>query len=143
MPARGARPERGDVGTRIGDFVSGGFRREGMGAPGIGDSPAATDCFTASAIDRCPFALGNSELSCVAARLRVPVSGMPYPERDLAGNSYSRPSPRVRRSVHVIGSLPEQEGDVYVQPIGQRRKRVNEHFAGSRFDVFKFAFGDS
>ena len=30
-PARGARPERADVGTRIGDFVSGGFRREGIG----------------------------------------------------------------------------------------------------------------
>ena len=24
----------------MGDFVSGDFRREGMGAPGIGDSPA-------------------------------------------------------------------------------------------------------
>src|SRR4029079_14861461 len=40
-----------------------------------------------------PFALGNSELSCVIADLRVPVLGMPYPERDLAGNSYSMPDP--------------------------------------------------
>jgi len=33
-------PERADVGTRMDDFVSGDFRREGIGAPGIGDSPA-------------------------------------------------------------------------------------------------------
>ena len=39
-PARGARRERGDVAARIGDFVSGGFRREGMGTPEIGDRPA-------------------------------------------------------------------------------------------------------
>ena len=38
-PARGAGPERADAGERMGDFVSGDFRREGMGAPGIGDTP--------------------------------------------------------------------------------------------------------
>src|SRR4051794_3492390 len=32
-PARGPRPERLDVVTRIGDFVLGGFRREGIGTP--------------------------------------------------------------------------------------------------------------
>ena len=37
-----------------------------------------------------PFALGNSELSCVTAGLRVPVLGMPYPERD-------SPVPTLRR----------------------------------------------
>src|SRR4051794_37418738 len=36
-PARGARPARADVGARAGDFLSGGFRRDGMGAPGIGE----------------------------------------------------------------------------------------------------------
>jgi len=43
-----------------------------------------------------PFALGNSELSCGIAGLSVPVLGMPYPERDLAGISYSMPRSRVR-----------------------------------------------
>ena len=38
-PPRGARPERADVGARADDLVSGDFRREGMGAPGIGDTP--------------------------------------------------------------------------------------------------------
>lgn len=32
-PARGARRGRGGVAARIGDFVSGGFRREGIGTP--------------------------------------------------------------------------------------------------------------
>lgn len=40
VPRRGAGPERADVGARVGDIVSGDFRREGMGAPGVGDSPA-------------------------------------------------------------------------------------------------------
>src|SRR6185295_786657 len=39
-PRRGARPERADVGARAGDFVSGGFRREGMGLLGLATSPA-------------------------------------------------------------------------------------------------------
>lgn len=39
VPSRGAGPERADAGERMGDFVSGDFRREGMGAPGIGDTP--------------------------------------------------------------------------------------------------------
>jgi hypothetical protein len=37
--ARGAGPERADAGERMGDFVSGDVRREGMGALGIGDTP--------------------------------------------------------------------------------------------------------
>jgi hypothetical protein len=53
-PGRGVRPGRADVGARAGDFVSGGFRREGMGAPGIGDRSGSTDCFTASAILSAP-----------------------------------------------------------------------------------------
>ena len=41
LPGRAAGPERADVGTRRSDFVSGDFRREGMGAPReFDDSPA-------------------------------------------------------------------------------------------------------
>jgi hypothetical protein len=53
-PARGARPGRGDVVTRIADFLSGGFRREGMGTPKLARG-RRNYCFTASAIVRCLF----------------------------------------------------------------------------------------
>ena len=70
-PARGARPERADVGARADDFVSGDYRREGMGAPGIGDRSGSTDCFTASAIpwtpEPCEF---GALFDCTRARAR-------------------------------------------------------------------------
>jgi len=46
-----------------------------------------------------PFAPGNSELFCVIASLRMPVLGMRYPERDLAGNRYSISRPASGRPV--------------------------------------------
>ena len=75
-----------------------------------------------------PFALGNSELSCVIAGLRVPVLGMPYPERDLAGNGYSTPRPASGRPVtfedvmdlgHLVGDVmaPNAECALRVDPL--------------------------
>ena len=60
-PARGARPERADVGARMGDFVSGDFRREGMGAPGIGDSPAQLTASRPVPCSDCVFRGGNRD----------------------------------------------------------------------------------
>jgi hypothetical protein len=79
---RGARPERADVGARAGDAVSGRFRREGMGAPGNGDTPPP---LTASR----PMPSLWPQIPCEFAAFLEPallaggtVSGMPYPERN-------------------------------------------------------------
>ena len=73
-----------------------------------------------------PFALGNSELSCVIAGLRVPVLGMPYPERDLAGNSYSMQNPASGRPVAFddVVDLGHLEGYV-VAPNAEAALRVD------------------
>ena len=73
----------------MGDFVSGDFRREGMGAPGIGDTPphlTASRPVPSSKGSRCTNLRdflgqrgGGSEQ----------VSGMRYPECDRLAGSFS------------------------------------------------------
>jgi hypothetical protein len=58
VPSRGAGPERADAGERVGGFVSGDFRREGIGAPGAGREAGEVFRFTASAITSTPLPLG-------------------------------------------------------------------------------------
>ena len=55
----------------MGDFVSGDFRREGMGAPGIGDSPAHLTASRPVPSFGCPY-LANSRvfLRSTATRAR-------------------------------------------------------------------------
>jgi hypothetical protein len=97
-----------------------------------------------------PFALGNSELSCVIAGLRVPVLGMPYPERDLAGNSYSYQDPRQAvRDVRGCGGFrqhparaPRFEVVAVIKETPANRKRTSaaadmlEAGSGSPFGLF-------
>jgi hypothetical protein len=90
LPGRGARPERADVGARADDFVSGDFRREGMGAPGIGDKSGSTDCFTASAMVWTPKPSEFAGVSRVAPRTAAHFSGMRYSECNLAGRLFPR-----------------------------------------------------
>ena len=53
-----------------------------------------------------------------------------------AGNGYSGARPHVTSSVHVIGSLPEQEGDVYVHPSASE-ERVSMSISPPPFHVFQ------
>ena len=68
-----------------------------------------------------PLPCGNCELSCVAISPGVPVLGLPYPERDLAGNSYSTPRRASGRLVmlkdvvdlgHLVGEVVAPDAEV-------------------------------
>ena len=72
----------------MGDFVSGDFRREGMGAPGIGDSPpqlTASRPVPSSQGSRCT----NLRDFFGQRRRSEQVSGMRYPERNRPAGSFS------------------------------------------------------
>lgn len=109
MLGRAAGPERADVGTRISDSVSGDFRRAGMGAPGIGDTPPH---LTASRPVPC------SKGSCCAV-LRAfwmftaeeeTSFGYPIPRNVIDGKALSSKSPVARCASHELPSVKWRRG---------------------------------
>ena len=64
----------------MGDFVSGDFRREGMGAPGVGDSPAHLTASRPVPSPSDAITFGNCGPSGVAPRAKDTHSGRRYPE---------------------------------------------------------------
>jgi len=45
--------------------------------------------------------------------------------------------------MHLVGSRSEEECYVYVQSVGERGQRVDQHFALTRFHIFDLALGDA
>ena len=108
VPGRGAGPERADVGARIGDFVSGDFRREGMGAPGIGDSPAHLTASRPVPSFRRPYPANLRVFLRSAANRGAHFSGMRYPERNRPGRRCTTTEllPHQISTLSTVGTLP-------------------------------------